>query len=755
MGVGVQLGRSGIYVTRRAGSIIRWTAACIFVLVTLGFFFIERYVATIFSALCLYFILYFVLRAHTDPFPLAMRVIQALVMLLGTIFITSLPWLLFGGWEACEERRGTSKTPWDQSFEDHQMEFTFRVIFLWFIAAFTIYITLGEHSPSAHARQACRCVPFLWFGKLIHVIPSVIDSCQVPEYDEDGLRPNSVVALLTTYGNSVHFITDVWFLQLVVSKLMALQAAYGEVLPRSCIIAWLARILIFFVIIQGFGAISRWTALINSIVLSVGVSLLSICLCKAYAVPYKYLAAAQKVAATDAVSEEMRKETTFAMRIIWRSQVGIILGTTGMVLAFIALGLEFYSVPRNKTWSMVYVVGSNLDSLSVACSLVMLSGVHLNFSACRTECCSGKSKLSSTGFFASTSSSRGSKSWPITVGGPDGEDEWHQKVANLAMRRVSAKMLLDFYLQLGQEAMPHFDPKISTTNDVVRHVVIPRSRDGDVGLSFAEKFKPAKVSREPRMVTHHWSNRFADLIASVLADALGLKRWDLMAERLRAGQGEDLREQLYAHGSLHWQYWICAFCINQHASICGSSMGVLDTVTQEVLPCCDCATPKYLNDQPIRCEMNKFDDMMAYLHLECPHFLQVVAIDTHFMIFSRAWCVAELVQADASHLEQHMMIHSPGALEKNSGQLKSIRVEECSASREEDKAAILAKIGGKEDVEKFNQRLQQILLGNEGLLADWLDGQKLLQEVGSIAARAKARVEAASVEEADKPLPEV
>ena len=63
-------------------------------------------------------------------------------------------------------------------------------------------------------------------------------------------------------------------------------------------------------------------------------------------------------------------------------------------------------------------------------------------------------------------------------------------------------------------------------------------------------------------------------------------------------------------------------------------------------------------------ELNKFDDMMAYLHRECPHFLQVVAIDTHFMIFSRAWCVAELVQADASHLEQHMMIHSPGVLEK-------------------------------------------------------------------------------------------
>ena len=51
--------------------------------------------------------------------------------------------------------------------------------------------------------------------------------------------------------------------------------------------------------------------------------------------------------------------------------------------------------------------------------------------------------------------------------------------------------------------MPHFDPKSSTTNDVVRHVVIPRSRDGDVGLSFAEKFKPAKVSREPRRGKKH------------------------------------------------------------------------------------------------------------------------------------------------------------------------------------------------------------------------------------------------------------
>lgn len=55
--------------------------------------------------------------------------------------------------------------------------------------------------------------------------------------------------------------------------------------------------------------------------------------------------------------------------------------------------------------------------------------------------------------------------------------------------------------------------------------------------------------------------------------------------------------------------------------------------------------------------------------------------------------------------------------------------------------AILSKIGEEDEIATFNRRLQQLLLGSKGLLAGWLDGQKLLQEVGAIAARARARVE--------------
>lgn len=47
--------------------------------------------------------------------------------------------------------------------------------------------------------------------------------------------------------------------------------------------------------------------------------------------------------------------------------------------------------------------------------------------------------------------------------------------------------------------------------------------------------RSSKTGQCPRMVTHHWSNRFRDLLAAVLADALNLKRWDKLAERHLVG----------------------------------------------------------------------------------------------------------------------------------------------------------------------------------------------------------------------------
>ena len=59
-------------------------------------------------------------------------------------------------------------------------------------------------------------------------------------------------------------------------------------------------------------------------------------------------------------------------------------------------------------------------------------------------------------------------------------------------------------------------------------------------------------------------------------------------------------------------------------------------------------------------------------------------------------------------------------LEQNSGQLDSLRVEDCASSRPEDKEEILAKIGSVSEIAKFNEGLRQLLLGSEGISdAQW------------------------------------
>ena len=69
--------------------------------------------------------------------------------------------------------------------------------------------------------------------------------------------------------------------------------------------------------------------------------------------------------------------------------------------------------------------------------------------------------------------------------------------------------------------------------------------------------------------------------------------------------------------ALQRTYWICAFCVNQHSSICCPTFDLVDSYSKEVVPACSCDCHKYLNTDPpcredveepmsINCEMNKF-----------------------------------------------------------------------------------------------------------------------------------------------------
>ena len=301
--------------------------------------------------------------------------------------------------------------------------------------------------------------------------------------------------------------------------------------------------------------------------------------------------------------------------------------------------------------------------------------------------------------------------------------DWEAKTEELASRGISLSDLLEFYSTLGVCIMTSFQPDVHTTNDVVRLGIIPRT--ASARSSYADFVNNGTKVIPKKMVTHNWQNLFRDLLATVIADALGEHNFELIAGLLSDQEGvEVLNETLRVQGRLQETYWICAFSVNQHASICGGNPnGDIDPVTKLPHPICSCNAPKFFNKDPplnehgesIKCEMNKFDDMMAFLARKDPNFTEVIAVDANLKLFSRAWCMAELAEAHRMGMLQNLMLRNTATLLTRQNTLQRLRVEDMKASRPEDVHEILAKIP---DKKAFNQKLQDLIFdGKVGLLA--------------------------------------
>ena len=336
---------------------------------------------------------------------------------------------------------------------------------------------------------------------------------------------------------------------------------------------------------------------------------------------------------------------------------------------------------------------------------------------------------------------------------PDRSHAWHATTMTLATRSIDALALLEFYGTLGllEGPMPHYDPSQHTTNDVVRQAVVPMTRAPQGGVAYGTLLarENSGITAMPEcMVTHTWSNLFLDLVAAVAAEALEFDDYASLAAQL-AQDGPnaciELARSLQDSGRAHRSYWICAFCVNQHASICGGfgrappegtaaylrwDSGRRDTVTREVFSVCHCEEPKRFNHNfPDESELNKFDDMMALLKDHKPGFCQLAAVDKHFEVFERVWCVAEFVQAYVSRIPQRVCLYSSTVLDLENKDLSlyvklaTLTVAECKSSREEDKAEILSKIPC---IDEFDSQLQATIFGQRGLLSKTLVGFDLI-----------------------------
>ena len=199
---------------------------------------------------------------------------------------------------------------------------------------------------------------------------------------------------------------------------------------------------------------------------------------------------------------------------------------------------------------------------------------------------------------------------------------------------MTLRSLLQFY-QEKLRSMPDWTyvPNEHKTRDVVRRAIIPLTSQEECAFAVSALNRDGP-RRAQVMVTHNWGNSFGDLLAAVLSDALQECSFTLPAQLLQ----EDctfLQDLLAKMGCLDVTYWVCAFAVNQHISICHSNPYDRDPFTNELHPVCHCGSTNIVDPdgRSAASEINKFDDMMCLL-AKTGGCRQVIAVDKSLDLFS-------------------------------------------------------------------------------------------------------------------------
>lgn len=309
---------------------------------------------------------------------------------------------------------------------------------------------------------------------------------------------------------------------------------------------------------------------------------------------------------------------------------------------------------------------------------------------------------------------------------------WKAKVEELSMRGMTLNSFLDFYQEdLSSMSGWRYVPQMHKTRDVVRRAIIPLTRAEETAYSVST-LNRAGARRAEVMVTHNWGNNFNDLLAAVISDNLQECSFRMAGQLLRE-DSHLLREILTKTGRLNVSYWICAFAVNQHMSICHSNPYDRDPLTNELHPVCRCSCVNLVDSdgRSTDSEINKFDDMMYHL-ASTGSCRQVIAVDQSFDLFQRAWCVAEIAEAKRLHMRQSLKLLSKAAIEQRAQSLGRLDIRNMGASSEKDKELILGKIGS---IDHFNAELQSLIFDpKSGLFASWsaMDSVQQMSEVGRL-----------------------
>ena len=375
-----------------------------------------------------------------------------------------------------------------------------------------------------------------------------------------------------------------------------------------------------------------------------------------------------------------------------------------------------YGNPQYDSLKVVLFLIQAFDALGNAVAVLLLSGSHR---------------------MAKVERSQGShRSWKVEKPEHSRNQQtshedvnWTSKVKELSMRGMTLRSLLTFY-QENLPSMPDwkYAPREHKTRDVVRRAIIPLTSSEECAFSVSA-FNRDGPKRAQVMVTHNWGNSFSNLLAAVLSDALQECSFSLPAELLQE-ECAFLQDLLAKMGRLDETYWICAFAVNQHISICHSNPYDRDPFTNQLHPVCHCNSTNIIDSdgRSASSEINKFDDMMRLL-ATTGGCRQVIAVDKSLDLFRRAWCVAEIAEAKRLQMDQSLKLWSKATLQERARTLENLDVRDMRASSDKDKELILGKI---QDVDDFNAKLQVLIFDpKSGLVATW-NAMDSLQQIGEV-----------------------
>jgi len=673
------------------------------------------------------------------------RAFRPLVIAAMTVLVLLWPWVGHGGVAACDAAFEHKQAVWGVSQEmlgdntqSKRNQITIQGIATIVVMLLAVACLSVDHEPSSFTWKAVWSVGFFWLLVLGDTLENMLSWCDWGIEESPGIR--------FVWGASCggHSCGVIIILSLVWQRLVAFEEVLCLLVGSKVIIqvtglSGLLMVAAFSLGVflgQGETFLMYNTALIvfGFVCVFIGVGYISALMSR----PLRALWSEARISKGVA-----RRQTTWAANVLLGELIAIYIAliSSGLKFLMAAIGGDLTGhMVRESGWNVWNIwVCSILDTLSNILGLVILSGLwHRRTSPSLVHFAERIRRRVERKASSRTSAVTVTRSYSLRSGALSADERTalSAKVDELAHRGVRLESLLDFYardllgLDGGTRCMPSFRPAMSTTRDVVREAIIPVSRfsDGSGGEALATKWNRGERVRAEKMVTHAWSNFFTDLVAAIVAEALGQDRYIEAAGLLAEGRVEELKGRLRDAGTLQQVYWVCAFSINQHAGICGDfgpeprepgprhdiwAESRLNTVSKEVYPLCPCREPKYFNDAPVPCELNKFDDMMALLSAG-DGLRHVVAMDRKFALLTRVWCLAEVAESAASRIPQTVLICDDGCIDAEYRKLKRLDIRECEATRQEDKDEILASIP---DIDVFNESLQELVMGDCGLLS--------------------------------------